>query len=355
MYATNYKDKSKKSIVKKISGHLLDLVIVVVIGNGISFIFSQDFTDFWRRLEIGSLYSLMIGGTLWKGNQFIGYLVSRKIDQHKYPFIALRWNLSLMFIFSLLDILIINYIWYVWIWGWNIDSMFREGYPSMVIELVVTIVITSIFFAIGFFKAWRESAVREERMQKESVILQYNALKNQVNPHFLFNSLNTLTSLVYKDADQSARFIKQLSEVYRYVLEHKDAELVSLGTEIEFCKRYIYLQQIRHGDDLQVVFPESPSTEIRVVPMSIQLLLENAIKHNEVSHEKPLTISIDLNDEYIAVSNDLQPRKTVADSGGIGLDTLIQRYDFLSNRPVQINKSNGRFTVYLPVIKTDQA
>ncbi len=344
-----------KAFIKNILGHLRDFIIVILIGNLISFLFNQDYSNFWLRVEINSIYSLMIGGTLWKGNQLIGYLVSKKIDQNRFPFQALRWELSLMFVFSLLDIILVNYIWFVVIYNWSPDRLFSNIYTTMIIEFVVTIIITSIFFAIGFFRSWRESIVREERLQKESIKLQYNALKNQVNPHFLFNSLNTLTSLVYRDADQSARFIKQLSEVYRYVLEHRDTELVNINEELEFCKKYIFLQQIRYGEALKVILEIPGNTAIKVVPMAIQLLIENAIKHNQITEDKPLEIRIFLDGDYITVANDLKPRKTVPDSGGIGLDTLKQRYTYLSQHTVKINNENKKFTVMIPVIKSNKA
>ena len=338
--------------IKRFGEHLRDILIVVVIGNGISFLFSPDFTNFWERLWINSLYSALIGGTLWKGNEAIAYFVGRNIDYNRYPFKALRWNLSLMFVFSLIDIVVINYLWFVVIFDWTAERMFTRIYPTMIIELVVTIVITSVFFAIEFFQSWRESAVREERLQKESIKLQYNALKNQVNPHFLFNSLNTLTSLVYKDADQSARFIKQLSEVYRYVLEHRDTELVDLATEIGFCRKYIYFQKIRHGENLHVDFEIDPTANIKVVPMSLQLLIENAIKHNEISEEKPLIIKVGIVEGFIVVTNTLQQRKTIPESGGIGLETLKRRYAFLSDKAFDAKRENGRFVVQIPVIES---
>lgn len=336
-------------------GHVRDLVLIVIIGNFITFLFNPDVTNFVEHVPTWSLYSLMIGGTLWKGNQFIGWYLAQKIDYNKYPFKALRWNLISMFIYSLIAIVVVNYIWYVWIYGRTISQMFNYSYVSMIIELVVTVVITSIYFAIGFFQAWRESAVNEERLQKESIKLQYNALKNQVNPHFLFNSLNTLTTLVYKDPDLSAKFIKQLSEVYRYVLEHKDSELVSLDDEITFCNNYIYLQQIRHGDNLKTEIDISAGKQIMMVPLSIQLLLENAIKHNEVSDDNPLKISVQLKDDFIVVTNNLQLRSAIPDSGGIGLETLKKRYAFLSDKHISIEKTSASFIVKIPIIKKQAA
>lgn len=344
---------NKSSWVRAGLGHIRDLIILIIIGNIIGFLFNPHPDNLWLHIRIASLYSLFIGGTLWKGNQFIGWLVHRKIDSHKYPYKALLWSLVLMLVFSLIDIFIVNYIWFVWVFNRTISQFFQEGFITMVIDFGVTVIITSIFFASGFFQAWRESAVNEERLQKESIRLQYNALKNQVNPHFLFNSLNTLTTLVYKDADLAARFIKQLSEVYRYVLENKGTELVSLEEEISFCKKYIYLQQIRHGDSLKVDFNIAENHAIRVVPLSIQLLLENAIKHNEISEENPLQIVVETGEGSIIIRNNLQARKVIPESGGIGLDNLRQRYAFLSNKPLETRNDYGNFTVSIPLIKTE--
>ncbi len=331
--------------------HIRDLIVVVIIGNTVSFLFSGNLINFWEQVWINSVYSLFIGGTLWKGNQFIGWLIDRKIDNARHPYKTLRWSLGLMFVYSLIAIIIVNYIWFVVMYDWSVNRLFTRGLPTMVIELAITIVITSIYFSIGFFRSWRDSAVNEERLEKESIRLQYNALKNQVNPHFLFNSLNTLTTLVYKDPDLSAKFIKQLSEVYRYVLEHKDSELVPIEEELAFCDRYIYLQKIRHGENLVVEKNLTLNHDFKVVPLSLQLLIENAIKHNEVSDEHPLHIKINSGQQYIEVINNLQPRKTIPDSGGIGLETLRKRYAFLSDQPFYNEVKEGLFIVYVPVIK----
>ena len=331
-------------------GHIRDLIIVMVIGNVISFLFDPRMENIWERIQYGSLYSLFIGGILWKGNQYIGFILSKKMDIHNHPSRNLAYNLSLMFIFSLLTIIAVNYIWYVVIFGWTPERLFSRGWITMVIVFFVTVLITSIFYSIGFFKAWKESAVNEEKLQKESIRLQYQALKNQVNPHFLFNSLNSLSSLVYKDQDQAVRFIKQLSEVYRYVLEHKDSELVTLSDEINFCEKYIYLQKIRHDDSLNVRIEVKSMQGKYVVPVSIQILIENAIKHNIVSDEDPLHIEIFDADDTIVIQNKLQPRKSLDASGGIGLSSLKDRYSFLTDREITVKKTEDQFIVALPLI-----
>lgn len=338
---------------RAILGHLRDFIIIIIVSNIASFLFSPDFVNIWDRIKMNSIYGILIGGTLWKGNQYLGWLISQKLDVNKYPYKTLRWSLVSMLIYTIVAILIVNYIWYVLIYDSTLQQMFKWGYASMIIEFVITVIITSIYFSIGFFSAWRESAVNEERLQKESIKLQYKALKNQVNPHFLFNSLNSLTSLVYQDQDQAAKFIKQLSEVYRYILEHKDNELVSLIDEISFSEKYIFLQKIRHGDSLHVNFDMTKESQHVVVPVSIQILIENAIKHNEVSEENPLTINVFSNGEYIHVVNNKKPKTVLKESGGIGLSTIRARYSFLTDKKVLTNEKEESFEVMIPLLKKE--
>ncbi len=345
----------KKSNIRSLDfwlGHARDLVIVMLIGNVISFLFDPDLENFWERIRWGSLYSLFIGGILWKGNQYIGFNLGRKIDMHDRPYRALAWNLTVMFFFSLAVIVAVNYIWFVLIFDWTPERLFTRGLVTMLFVFLITVIITSIFYSIGFFRAWRESAVNEERLQKESIRHQYEALRNQVNPHFLFNSLNSLTSLVHQDQDQAVRFIKQLSEVYRYVLEQRDNELVPLDDELRFTERYVFLQQIRHGDSLKVKLAVNERKGRMVVPVSLQVLVENAIKHNVVSEESPLEITITDLDDALLIRNNLQPRKSLNESGGIGLSSLRKRYAFLTDREVIARETRGSFEVELPFIKT---
>lgn len=342
--------KSKGSILKQTLGHIRDLIIVVIIGNVISFIFSMSLDDFWARAWLNSLYSLFIGSVLWKGNQFIGHYLGLKFDYKTNPARALWWNLFIMFTYTIIAIVVVNYIWFVVIYDWTVEQLFSRSLLTMLIELFVTVAITFIFFSMEFFRAWRESAVNEERLQKESIRLQYQALKNQVNPHFLFNSLNSLTSLVYQDQDQAAKFIKQLSEVYRYVLTHKDIELVRLSDELEFSNRYIFLQQIRLGENLQVNFNIENNLNLFIVPVSLQILLENAIKHNEASDENPLVIDITRNENTLSIRNNLQLKKALKDSGGIGLSTIKARYSFLADQEVRTIQTDDYFQVDIPLI-----
>lgn len=340
----------KRSLVQ----HLFDLLIVVLIGDFITLFFHSSWSSFLYNIVPNSVYSLIIGGFLWKGNEALGWLISKRIDGNKYPFKALRWNLFGMFVYSSLAILFVNYVWWVLWYGRSPDFLFNQGLLILIIELVVTILIASILFSKGFFKAWRESALNEERYKRESLAYQYKALKNQVNPHFLFNSLSTLSTLVYKDQDVAAKFIKQLSEIYRYVLEHENNEVVSVKAEMEYVQKYLYLQKIRHGDHLIVEIELNDCDEKKLIPSSVQMLVENSIKHNVVSQDDPLTIRIQNNPDYIVVKNNLQKKSSLGDTGGIGLENLKARYGFLSEMPIIVEEGSEDFIVKLPFVIADK-
>jgi sensor histidine kinase YesM len=339
----------------KVLHHIKDLVIVVIIGvftTWLFYFFNGVGERFAPQLHGVILYSLLIGGTLWKGNELVSYIIHRKINILEYPNRALWVSLTSMFFYSIFAIIIVNYLWVVFVFDQGFSDLFRDSVLiTMISELVITIIISSIMYSIGFFKAWREAAVNEEKLKTEQIALQYKALKNQVNPHFLFNSLNTLSTLVYRDPDTAARFIKQLSEVYRYVLEHKDSELINVHTELEFVRKYLYLQKIRHGENLISEIKLEACKDCMILPLSLQMLVENSIKHNIVSKEEPLKISIFQEADYIVVQNNLQPRSTVEESEGIGLSNIRDRYNHISDKKFIIDQNNGNFTIKIPILK----
>jgi LytS/YehU family sensor histidine kinase len=162
--------------------------------------------------------------------------------------------------------------------------------------------------------------------------------------------LNALTNLVYEDQDKAASFIKQLSEVYRYVLDTRDKEVVSLEEELKFLNSYTYLQQIRFGDKLSIELSLMGITSM-VAPLALQMLIENAVKHNEVSEENPLHIKVFGEENFIVVENNLQKRQFSAEpNSGIGLENIRRRYQFLSNKQVVVDQAGNKFVVKLPVI-----
>jgi LytS/YehU family sensor histidine kinase len=217
--------------------------------------------------------------------------------------------------------------------------------------MIITIIISLFLHGRAFLMNWRKTSVDAERLQKENIMAKYESLKNQVNPHFLFNSLNALSNLVYEDQDKAVKFIKQLSEVYRYVLDTREKEVVPLEEEIRFLRAYLFLQQIRFGNKLVVEIDIKNDGEIRIAPLALQMLLENAIKHNVVSEDDPLNIRVYTNNHYIIVENNIQKKAMLGEpSLGVGLENIRKRYEFLSTVRVEVNEDQSRFQVKLPVL-----
>ncbi len=213
----------------------------------------------------------------------------------------------------------------------------------------------SAFYLAANRRAYRQLEVvqvRAERLEKENVQAQFAALKSQVNPHFLFNSLSILSSLVHADAELSEKFIDQLSRAYRYILEQKDNERVLLKTELEFIQAYRFLLNIRFENKFDVVInvPEADQTRYSIAPLTLQLLVENAVKHNRMSVKEPLKVHIQLDDDCLIVKNNLQPRPQSENSTGMGLQNIITRYALLTDRPVWVGESEGSFVIKIPLL-----
>ncbi|MEL6942221.1 MAG: sensor histidine kinase [Bacteroidota bacterium] len=221
--------------------------------------------------------------------------------------------------------------------------------------LAITYFIGIFLSGRSFLMNWRASEIKAAQLQAAQTAAQYESLQNQVNPHFLFNSLNVLSSLVYKDQDLAAKFIKQLSKVYRYVLEVKNKEVVTLETELDALEAYIFLLKIRFAKGLIIENQLSKKESIQLVPLSLQMLFENAIKHNSVHADQPLTIKLSATENHIIVENNLQRKSNPQESTGIGLENIKKRYQYLSDQTVIVQENATHFTVKLPILNIDDS
>ncbi len=192
---------------------------------------------------------------------------------------------------------------------------------------------------------------KAQLLEKEKVMVMYESLKQQLNPHFLFNSLTSLSGLIETDQEMAGEFLEQMSGIYRYILKHGDSETVTIKDEIEFAQLYIRLQQTRFSKGLQVNIKIPPEYYYcKIAPVTIQNLIENAIKHNIIDEESPLLIEIFVQDDYIIVRNNLQKKNKVETSNKKGLEQFINLYAYLSDKPVVIEESNEQFIIKIPVI-----
>jgi len=231
-------------------------------------------------------------------------------------------------------------------------ALFRRANQGLFLMLMLT-----AFYLIANSQALlrvRAFHRRTEQLENENLQAQLAALKNQVNPHFLFNSLSILSSLVHVDANLSEQFIEQLARAYRYTLEQKDNDLVLLSTELDFIKSYTFLLKIRFEDKFDVVFdiPAEARHRYRVAPLTLQLLVENAVKHNQMSAAHPLLVSIEVVADELVVRNTLQrrPLPLAAASTGVGLQNILNRYRLLTPLPLHIGEVAGTFEVRIPLL-----
>jgi LytS/YehU family sensor histidine kinase len=219
-------------------------------------------------------------------------------------------------------------------------------------SLLIVALVGTIYESIYLYQNWRRTLLETEQLRREQVESQLEGLKNQVNPHFLFNSLNTLTYLIPEDHEKAVQFVQKLSRVYRYILEMKDKKLVTLAEELKFLHAYVFLVKERFGENLQVELdvPE-PAKSMQVVPLSLQILFENAIKHNVIAQGKPLNVAVRVEGGNLVVVNKLQPKAQVMPGTGTGLANVKNRYRYFTNDPVSISADDGVFEVRLPMLQ----
>ena len=229
-----------------------------------------------------------------------------------------------------------------------VPTPFKQLFLAVLCQVLLVVAVNGVRI---FFQHWKTAQQLTAELQQATVRANYEALKNQVNPHFLFNSLSALTTLIYQDADLAADFVTQLAKVYRYVLDSQRQELVPLATELEVVRAYAFLLTTRHGAGLvlDLDLPDDPAPEA-LPPLSLQMLLENAVKHNRLSPAQPLRVWVWREAGTLLVANNVQPRSTPEPSTGLGLANIRQRYALLGARPVEITATAATFTVTLPLL-----
>lgn len=219
------------------------------------------------------------------------------------------------------------------------------------IDIISAVGLTMAITANYYFRRWREGLVRNERLEKDKALLQIHNLRNRVNPHFLFNALSALDGLIKTEPELASRFLQHLSKVYRYSLQHEDRDSVSLETELGVFRHFISLLEMRYGSALQFEMNITPDALDRgIVPLTLELLTENALKHNEISDEHPLYIRIYVQDDELLVENPMRKKRTMETSNGKGLGQLQNLYAYLSDRPFMAEEDDRRFTVKVPLL-----
>jgi two-component system LytT family sensor kinase len=300
--------------------------------------------------------TFIVTAAIWLGNRFILIWARGRYPAFSDTRKRLWVQSTVMLIYTIITNNVLGYLL-------DICGLKHEHpYPPFDLRFVVTnsnaaaifcsLTVVAIYESIYFKRELEKSVKEREMLKRESLYAQLDALKTQVNPHFLFNNLNTLVSIIPEDPKRAVDFVQQMSKVYRHILEVKDEHSIPLKEELDVLKAYAFLLKTRFGDNLEITInvPEEKLNR-KIIPLSLQILMENAIKHNIVSSEKPLRIDVFAENGQLVVSNNLQKKNQLNESTGIGLDNIRNRYKLLSERKVEVEENGSSFTVSIPLIE----
>ena len=293
------------------------------------------------------LVSFAITLSLWEGNRYIIVRMRRLFPEYSQTDRRLLTEAALGLAYTFVVTLILNEILCKLI-------LKKEGtFVGFTISLIPTLLVYLVYEAVYFFEAWKANVRKTESLMRESVQSQLEVLKNQLDPHFLFNSMNTLAALIDDENTDAQDYLERLSDVYRYVLVSRNKDTVLVEEELAFVDAYVYLNKIRFRDNLLVEKQLSVETyQQHVTPLSLQMLIENAIKHNVASKENPLKIIIrEEHGTYLVIANNILEKAVLEKSSTrVGLQNIINRYGLLTERRVEILRTNDLFTVKIPLL-----
>jgi len=312
------------------------------------------------------MYYFWISATDWCQRQLSNRFSSDFLMQFTWRSILVTFliSLSLAILFNkVLPLVLLGLVNLVkQIWPQLIPRQGPSPFPPAVLAYIerannvfsIVIMLTAFYLTIGerSFRQLKDVQLKAERLEKEALLSQFEALKSQLSPHFLFNSLSILTSLIHEDVDLSELFIKRLSKAYRYILEQRDQDLVPLITELDFIQSYTFLLKIRFENKFDVIIDVPPSIQnsYRIAPLTLQLLIENAVKHNRMSLQEKLRVRVYTSEDWLIVENPIQARDQPEPSTGVGLANITNRYSLLTDRSVEFGEKEGLFVVKIPLI-----
>ena len=296
--------------------------------------------------------TMLYGYSLYYTNSFVFIYLDEVFKENRFDKRRVLIGFVISFFISIFIIFLMRIVENVLIEKTSFNEfLMQEKVSSYLVAIIITFIVTLGIHAFYFYKAFQENRVKEQKIIAGTASAKFESLKNQIDPHFLFNSLNVLSSLIEENPENAQRFTTSLSKIYRYVLEQKDKELVTVAEELAFAKTYMNLLKMRFEDSITYEIPEDfKDDDAKVVPLSLQLLLENTIKHNIVSEKKPLHIKISIKNNELIVENNKQIKEVLQDRRGVGLQNIVSRYAILTKRNVLVEDADAYFRIKLPIL-----
>lgn len=345
-------NRSTQYYLKTLANGLAISLILTVAMFIVAVLTDRDLTWDQRMLREFS-YSLLLGFVLSVFNGiYIDFINDKTAWEPKKDYYRILVSFAGSIPITLFGIWIVRMLVSVFVEKLTFTDFARsQQWSEYVGPIFITFFVLLIYHIIHLYKKTQDNKVKEHKIIAGTASAQFESLKNQIDPHFLFNSLNVLNALIEENPENAQRFTTSLSKIYRYVLEQKDKQLVNIYEELDFAKTYIKLLKMRfeNGLTFSINMDEIPE-EGKVIPLALQLLLENTVKHNVVSDIRPLHISIYQEDGYLVVSNNYQKKEVLNAGEGVGLKNIINRYSILTEKKVKIENSEADFRVYIPIL-----
>jgi len=316
------------------------IILVSLIISGINYLFIPFSIELMAE-------NLLYTFVLWQGNYAFSSVCHPFNNDHTQPRIVVY--LVFAAVYSLIVVVLVNFIML------DLDESFRGYLSEFLVAFGITVFISLVYFSYEYFELFRTSVEEKEALKRAHIENELKVLNHQINPHFLFNSLNTLMSIIPEDSNLALEFTRRFSNVYRYVLQSKNKDLVSLGEEMQFVHSYIFLMKIRHGDNLMAdININDKDLLCQVPPLTIQMICENSVKHNTISEAHPLHLKIHIADEMIIIRNNKNKKLIKEDGTGTGLENIEKRYHYLSEKSILIIDEEEYFEVHLPLLKVEK-
>ncbi len=294
---------------------------------------------------------ILITTAVWEGNIYIDDSLNKIAPWQKSVKKRIAVQIPMSISYTTITIFISLFLFNKYVCQYPQKQQDEFRIIALIIGLMTSIIILTIDISSQFLANWKKSLIEIEKHKTETSQVQLQNLKNQINPHFLFNNLSVLSSLVYSDQDKAVDFINQLSKVYRYILENRESELATIESEMTFIKSYIFLLKIRFDKNIEFIIDiEEEKNQLLIPPMSLQLLIENAIKHNEISTDHPLTITIKTEGDHLQISNNLKLRTNHEPSSKTGIQNIIDRYAYFTKRKIEIIQDENSFNIKIPIL-----
>ncbi len=327
------------------------IIGIIVLSISVVFVFNPASVSLTTiELTITFVVSLFFSTCDWLINRLILIRLRKRYPSLKDSV----KRVTLLFVATLVTVISVDFLGVslISLLAENVSYDFQERVRSLIVVVFLTVMVMAIYEAIYFFVLLKKS-VREEEQAKQAIIqAQLDVLQNQAQPHFFFNTMNTLRDIIDQSPKEDAKqFVDKLSDMYRFLLESSKTNLIFLKDELKFAKAYIHIQSERFGENLKLNWniPKTLEDQL-IVPMSLQLLLENAIKHNVISRSKPLEVNVNIKDDYLVVDNKIQKKSTQLPSTKMGLKNIEKRYALISDRSIQIVNDDQHFSVAVPLL-----